>query len=177
MEGVERFKVRLLRHNPAWAAEFHKTRERIQLAWSENILAIEHVGSTAIPAIPAKPVLDVAVMVRSLEYLDTGALARLGYDFRGDQNEEKSRVLFVLRGENQLSLQHIHVYASDDPDFYRQVGFRDYLNTHPDAAEEYAALKQTLAERYPDDRASYTKGKAEFILRICRRLDCQEEII
>jgi len=171
MEGVERCKVRLLRHNPAWAAEFHKTRERIQLAWNENILAIEHVGSTAIPAIPAKPVLDVAVMVRSLEALDTGALTRLGYDFRGYQNEEKSRVLFVLRGKNQISLQHIHCYSENDPDFFRQVGFRDYLNTHPCAAEEYAALKRTLAAQFPEDRASYTEGKAEFIRNILDQLN------
>ncbi len=171
MEGVERYKVRLLRHNPAWAAEFHKTRERIQLAWNENILAIEHVGSTAIPSIPAKPVLDVAVMVKSIGGLDIEALIRLGYDFCGYQNEAKSRVLFVLRGENQISLQHIHCYSENDPDFFRQVGFRDYLNTHPCAAVEYAALKRTLAAQFPDDRAAYTKGKAEFIRNILDQLN------
>lgn len=177
MEGVERYKVRLLPHNEKWAEEFERVRAMLRQAWGENVLDIEHVGSTAIPAIPAKPVLDIAVMVKSLEHLDIEALTHRGYDFRGYQNESKTRVLFVLRGERQISLQHIHCYSKDDPDFYRQVGFRDYLNAHPDAAEEYAALKRTLSERYPDDRASYTKGKAEFILRICRRLDCWGESI
>ena len=166
MEGVERYKVRLLAHNPAWAAEFHRAKSLIENTWGENVLAIEHVGSTAIPSIPAKPVLDAAVMVRSLGQLDIEALTRLGYDFCGYQNEEKSRILFVLRGENQISLQHIHVYAENDPDFYRQVFFRDYLNAHPESAAEYAALKKSLATQFSDDRASYTKGKAAFIQKI-----------
>lgn len=166
MEGVERYRVRLLKHNPAWAAEFHRVRKLLERAWGENLLAIEHVGSTAIPAIPAKPVLDVAVMVKSLSELDVGILTRLGYDFRGYQNDSKTRVLFVLRGENQTSLHHIHVCAEGDIDFRRQVAFRDYLNSHPEAAREYAALKEKLAAEHADNRAAYTRGKAEFILNI-----------
>jgi GrpB-like predicted nucleotidyltransferase (UPF0157 family) len=127
------------------------------------------VGSTAIPAIPAKPVLDVAVMVKSVAALDTDALVKLGYDYRGPQNAEGTRVLFVLRGENQVSLHHIHVCEEGEADFYRQVAFRDWLNAHPEDARAYARLKEELAAQYPDDRAAYTKGKAEFILNICRK--------
>lgn len=175
MEGVERYKVRLLTHNPAWATEFHKVQLIIKEAWGENALAIEHVGSTSVPAIPAKPILDVAVMVKSLPDLDIDALTRLGYDYRGYQNPSETRVLFVLRGEDQISLQHIHVCAEGDIDFRRQVSFRDHLNAHPDAAMEYAELKEKLAAEHPDDRAAYTKGKTEFILNIYRKLGLTEE--
>jgi len=174
MEGVERYKVRLLRHNPAWAAEFYRIKSLLEGVWGDDLLAAEHVGSTAIPATPAKPVLDVAVMVRSLAALDREVLVRAGYDDCGWQNEPKTRLLFVLRGENQISLHHIHCYQEGDPEFYRQVGFRDYLNAHPESAQEYAALKERLAETHPDDRAAYTRGKAEFILRIHRAMDSRQ---
>ncbi len=171
MEGVERYKVRLLAHNEEWEREFARVRALIEQVWGEAVLAIEHVGSTAVPSIPAKPILDAAVMVRSLEALDTDALSGKGYDFCGYQGDSKERMLFVLRGEGQVSLQHIHVYQRDSAEFYRQTGFRDYLIAHPEAAEEYAAIKRGLAERFRDDRAAYTKGKEEFIRRILRRME------
>jgi len=99
MEGVERYKVRLLKHNPAWKDEFCRVHELLREVWGENAIAIEHVGSTAIPAIPAKPVLDVAVTVKSLEGIDAEALICRGYEDCGWQNAEKTRRLFVLRGE------------------------------------------------------------------------------
>lgn len=168
MEGVKRYSVRLLPHNPAWEAEFCRVHDLLREIWGGNLIRAEHVGSTAIPSIPAKPVLDAAVMLKSVEDMDAQALVSLGYEDCGYQNEERSRRLFVLRGENEISLQHIHCYGENDPDFYRQVFFRDYLNSHPAAAREYAKLKQRLAERFADDRASYTRGKAEFVKSILR---------
>ena len=171
MEGVERYKVRLLKHNPAWEDEFLRVKALLLRVWKENLLAAEHVGSTAIPAIPAKPVLDVAVLLKSLDALDADALTSLGYEDCGWQNEEKTRRLFVLRGEHGISLHHIHCYEENDPDFSRQVFFRDYLNAHPEAAREYAALKQALAGQFADNRAAYTKGKSEFIGQILRLME------
>lgn len=171
MEGVERYKVRLLMHNPAWAAEFHRVRETIRRAWGENVLAVEHVGSTAVPSIPAKPVLDAAVKLKSLDRMDAVALVRLGYEFCGEQGGGERRVLFVLRGEQQVSLQHIHCYEAGGTGFDRQVGFRDYLIAHPEEARAYAGLKERLAAQYADDRAAYTKGKEAFIREIHRKMD------
>lgn len=171
MEGVKRYEVRLLKHSPAWKKEFQQVHALLRKIWSGNLTAAEHVGSTAIPAIPAKPVLDVAVTVKSLDGIDAEALISLGYEDCGWQNAEKTRRLFVLRGDNELSLHHIHCYKENDPDFRRQVFFRDYLNAHPDAAAEYAALKESLAAKFSEDRASYTKGKAEFIARILRLME------
>lgn len=77
--------------------------------------------------------------------------------------------LFVLRGPGEISLQHIHCYDQTAPEFDRIVGFRDYLNAHPDAARLYEALKKDLAEKYPDNRPAYTKGKVDFIQNICEK--------
>lgn len=171
MEGVERYKVRLLKHNPAWDTEFQQVHTSLLKIWGGNLTSAQHVGSTAIPSIPAKPVLDVAVTVKSLDGLDVQALVSLGYEDCGWQNIEKTRRLFVLRGKDEISLHHIHCYEENDPDFLRQVFFRDYLNAHPEAAAEYAALKESLAAQFTNDRAAYTKGKAEFIGRILRLME------
>lgn len=77
--------------------------------------------------------------------------------------------LFVLRGPGEISLQHIHCYDQTAPEFDQIVGFRDYLNAHPNAARQYEALKKDLAEKYPDNRPAYTKGKEDFIQNICEK--------
>lgn len=170
MEGVERYKVRLLPNNPAWRAEFDRVRAVLEACWPQNILAIEHVGSTAVPSIEAKPILDVAVRLRSVAAMDTAALERQGYDCCGPQHGNEKYHLFVLRGADGASLHHIHCYDRSEPEFFQLVGFRDYLNAHSEAAAQYAALKRTLAARYPDDRQAYTAGKAAFIRSVYGRL-------
>lgn len=166
MEGVERYKVRLLPHNQAWEDEFSQVKIQLQAIWSDNIIDIQHVGSTAIPAICAKPILDVAVLLRSFQRMDIDAMKRLGYDYCGPQHGSDTYQLYVLRGENQISLRHIHCYDPQDKEFNQLIKFRDYLNAHPDTATQYARLKKELASRYPDDRSAYTKGKEKFILKI-----------
>lgn len=170
MEGVMRYKVRLLPHSPQWAAEYRQVKAAIETAWGANLLAIQHVGSTAIPAIHAKPILDVAVRLHAIERMDVQALTELGYDYCGPQQGNASYHLFVLRGPGQISLRHIHCYDAEDPGFAQLVGFRDYLNSHPQAALQYQRLKGQLARQYPDDRVAYTAGKAAFIEDIYKQL-------
>lgn len=170
MEGVERYRVRLLPHNTAWNKEFEQVQAMLKSCWKENILDIQHVGSTAIPSICAKPILDVAVKVKSFTALDKAALVQKGYDDCGPQGGKNTHILFVLRGLDQISLQHIHCYDQRDDEFDQLVGFRDYLNTHIEVALAYQALKISLAAEYPDDRQAYTRKKAPFILEIYRQL-------
>lgn len=171
MEGVERYKVRLLPHNPAWDEEFLQVKEELSACWPENIQDIQHVGSTAIPAICAKPILDVAVKMKSIASLNTEALVQRGYSYCGPCNASGSYHLFVLRGEDGISLRHIHCYAPDEPEFGQVVGFRDYLNAHPETARQYEALKRTLSAQYADNRAQYTAGKEAFILSVYKRME------
>lgn len=163
MEGVPRGKVRLLPHDPAWDAEFLTVKAEIQQLWSGNVLDIQHVGSTAIPTILAKPILDVAVLLRSIEAMDHQALEDLGYDYLGHHG---GGWLYVLRSGNGDSLRHIHCYPQGDLDFMRQVTFRDHLLSHPETAAEYEQLKCSLLERFAGDRAAYTSRKTEFIMGV-----------
>lgn len=166
MEGVERYQVRLLPHNAKWADEYQQVKSQIETVWGDNILDIQHVGSTAIHGIPAKPILDIAVRLCSIHNMNANALVNLGYDYCGPREGSDTYHLFVLRGENQISLRHIHCYDASDNEFFQLVGFRDYLNSHPDAAKEYSLLKEELARRYPKDRFAYTEGKEDFIKSI-----------
>lgn len=169
MEGVKRYCVRLLNHNEKWTEEFQKVKQSILEQWTDNVLDIQHVGSTAVHLICAKPILDVAVQLQSVQQMEPSLLEALGYDYCGIQHRNPLHHLFVLRGPGEISLQHIHCYDQRDPDFNRIVGFRDYLNTHPDAARQYETLKKDLAKKYPDDRIAYTNGKEHFIRSICEK--------
>lgn len=171
MEGVERYKVRLLPHNKEWENEFYQVKSQIEAIWNNNILDIQHVGSTAIYNICAKPVLDIAVKLNSIKKIDIDSMRLMGYDYCGPQHGIDTYHLFVLRGENQVSLRHIHCYDAHDKGFIQLVGFRDYLNSNSDAAKEYSELKKALASQYPKDRAAYTKGKENFIHRVYTMLD------
>lgn len=171
MEGVERYKVRLLPHNKKWGDEFRQVKSQIKAVWSDNVTDIQHVGSTAIRNIPAKPILDIAVRLNSIQNMDIDALKQLGYDYCGPRCDRNTYHLYVLRGKNQISLRHIHCYDVSDHEFFQLIWFRDYLNPHPDTAKQYSALKEKLAHLYPENRVAYTKGKEDFIQKIYALLD------
>lgn len=176
MQGVSRYSVQLMAHDPSWEQEFLEVKEMLYKAFPDGLLDVQWVGSTAIPAVSAKPVLDVAARFSSMKELDVKALTDKGYDYRGPQFGNENYHLFVLRKQDEasgeeISLQHIHCYGPDEPEFAQLVGFRDYLNSHPEEAAAYEALKRSLAAAHPDDRASYTKGKAAFIQSIFQKME------
>ena len=170
MEGVDRYGVRLLPHNPKWDEEFLAVAEEIKNCWGKNVIAIEHIGSTAIKLICAKPILDVAVKLKSIKKLDVNAMINLGYEYCGPRNEKGTRHLFVLRGDNEISLRHIHCYHKSENEFNLVVSFRDYLNSHPSDALKYQKLKTDLAKKMPNDRAAYTSAKDEFIRSVYEKI-------
>ncbi|WP_049762408.1 GrpB family protein [Lachnoclostridium phytofermentans] len=98
MEGVERNKVRLLSHNKEWENEFLQVKSQIETIWNNNILDIQHVGSTAISNICAKPILDIAVRVQSIKDMDVDSMRSIGYDYCGPQLGQDTYHLYVLRG-------------------------------------------------------------------------------
>ncbi len=177
MQGVERYKVRLLPHDERWRSEFEETKIRLRVLWKENVVDIQHFGSTSIQGVWAKPILDVAVVLKSFDELDAEAMTRAGYDDCGFQDPDHTRRLFVLRGDNEVSLHHIHCYEPDDADFKRCIGFRDYLNSHPKEAQEYSELKRKLAEKYPEDRFAYTDAKWGFVKSIYDALFLSDQAV
>lgn len=170
MEGVKRYEVKLVPHKDAWDGEYRETAAMLKEVWGEDILDIQHVGSTAIPSIKAKPILDVAVRLRSMQEMDIEALTSRGYEYCGPHFGSVEYQVFVLRGEGDISLHHIHVYGPAEPGFDQLVGFRDYLNSHPEAAKEYERIKISLSEVHATERSAYTKGKGEFIRSVYEKL-------
>ncbi len=162
MEGVERYEVRLLPHNNDWINEFEALKPVLATILGDNVLDIQHVGSTSIKNINAKPILDVAIKVISFSGLNIEGMKHHGYDYCGESGVS-GRQLFVLRKDGHVSLHHIHCYEADNIGFENQVCFRNHLNTHPNLAQQYNDLKHELAMKYPNDRYKYTDGKESFI--------------
>lgn len=165
MLGLEWKKVKLLPHEEAWNDEFLITKFEIARIWGENVLEIEHVGSTAIRSICAKPIIDVAVVVKSFQNMDVDAMEAAGYRYMGARNVNADRYLFAKyrEGSGELVTHHIHVYEPGNQDYINLVGFRDYLNSYPEAAEEYSAIKAKAADENPEDRFAYSDAKRNFI--------------
>jgi GrpB-like predicted nucleotidyltransferase (UPF0157 family) len=168
--GLKRGTVKLMPHNPEWAELFEKEKQLLKATFGDTIIAMEHVGSTAIPGIPAKPILDMNIGVESLEAaleMKDGFVA-LGYEHRPFVPEESFQGLreqeLYVRGpeEKRTHFAHVTVYGSDF--WARSILFRDYLLIHADRAQEYADLKTALADAHAADRISYTKAKAQFVL-------------
>ncbi len=170
MQGVERYKVKLLPHDPMWETEFLKVKVKIQEILKDNVIDTEHIGSTSIREIMAKPILDIAVVVKSFSKMNIKAMTHAGYDNCGLQKLDNDPYLFVLRRGNEISLHHIHCYEPGNIDFKRCIGFRDYLNAHPEEVKQYSELKIKLANQNPDNRSSYTQGKTEFIQSVYQKL-------
>jgi Uncharacterized conserved protein len=160
------FPILLTPHDPAWALRCAQERARIELAvGKENIARISHVGSTAVPGLVAKPTIDIL-----LEVADGCDLARLktaltadGYIFSAQPKNPPPHMMF-MKGYTPQGFAgqafHLHVrYGGDWDELY----FRDYLISHPEAAQDYGRLKQELKEEFEHDRDAYTDAKTEFV--------------
>ena len=167
MLGCERDRVTLLPYQPAWPSLFAEEAERLRLALGEHVLRVEHVGSTAVPGLDAKPILDIVVAVRDISGAAPfeEALAPLGYIHKAE-NDRPGRLYFVKRLPDDRSTHHLSITELDTECWFTHVAFRDYLRSHPEAREEYGKLKSALARRHHHDRAAYQEGKAAFIQHV-----------
>jgi GrpB-like predicted nucleotidyltransferase (UPF0157 family) len=165
MIGLERGVVRLAPYTTDWERLFEEERTRLQSAIGEHVLDIQHVGSTSIPGMTAKPIIDIAIAVESFEAASAciEPMKQIGYEYAGE-NGIPRRHYFVKR--NPATTHHVHMLEIASPEWANHLLFRDYLIGHPKAATEYAALKLKLAEAFPRDRDAYTDGKAAFIQHI-----------
>ena len=161
--GLKRDLVYLVPHNPRWKIEFGITKWHFIRIMGDDLLAVYHIGSTAIPSLSAKPILDIAVVIGGFETLMVYVkpLMVQGYEHR-PLHDNPDRWLFI-KGTRTIRTHHIHVFRYDSPDLADHLFFRDYLITHPAAAARYNKLKMNLASRYAEDRARYTHEKESFI--------------
>lgn len=168
MLGLARDRVELVPHDTAWQGCFQEEARRLRGALDEQVVQIEHVGSTAVPGLDAKPILDIVVAVRDLTQVAVfeAALGPVGYQHRADA-EDPGRLYFVKRlPDGHTTTHHLNLCRLGNECWITHVRFRDYLLAHPEAREEYQALKRDLAARFHSERAAYTEGKHTFIRRI-----------
>jgi GrpB-like predicted nucleotidyltransferase (UPF0157 family) len=157
-------------YDPAWLGSFRAVATRLRGALGGVALRIDHIGSTAVPGLAAKPFLDVQISVAAFEPLAAfrDPLEGLGYVFRAENPERTKRYFRGPPGERRT---HIHVRLRGHWSEQFAVLFRDYLRAHPAAAARYAALKAELAPRYRVDPRSYTDAKEPFIWATMREAD------
>ena len=164
MIGLERGVVRLVPYAAEWVQLFEVEKTALQLVLGAYVLDIQHVGSTAIPGMLAKPIIDIAIAVTDFEQARVciPLMEGLGYEYRGEQGIPR-RHMFAKGNPRTF---HVHMLESESLEWQNRLLFRDYLCQHPDAAREYAQLKLQLATQYPQDRVAYTDGKASFIQQL-----------
>jgi GrpB-like predicted nucleotidyltransferase (UPF0157 family) len=168
-------KVQVHPYNPDWPRHFEALQQRLWPAVSHLATAIEHVGSTAVPGLPAKPILDVDIVIPTRQHLSaiTAALADLGYQYRGNQgipDRDAYRLIEPVR------TQHLYVCPADSLPLHNHLALRDHLRANPNDRDAYARLKFELAQKFPNDIDSYIAGKTDFILKILAQYPCTKTV-
>ena len=161
--------VQLHPHDLAWAEVFELERARLQSLLPGSFIAVEHIGSTAVPGLAAKPIVDLQVAVAATrpQALYVGPLERLGYLFAPDP--ESPDFHFFGKPAERPRTYHLHVCVAGSEDERRHLTLRDYLRPHPDEGARYAARKREVAARHPQDRLAYIEGKADYVTALERR--------
>ncbi|NET37098.1 MAG: GrpB family protein [Cyanothece sp. SIO1E1] len=162
-------KVEVVPHNPQWQNAFKVESKLIAKALGQNIAAIHHIGSTAIPNIYAKPIIDLLVEVQAIARLDehTSVMELLGYEVMGAYGIPGRRY-FRKHNPAGIRTHHVHTFIVGSAQLERHLMFRDYMIAHPDVAQQYSQLKRQLAQAHPQDIEAYMDGKDGFIKAIDR---------
>jgi GrpB-like predicted nucleotidyltransferase (UPF0157 family) len=167
--------IEVVPYDPAWPQLFEEEVARLAAIFGPEIVAIHHIGSTAIPGINAKPIIDMLVEVRDIEKVDAfdATMSGLGYLPRGEFGIAGRR--FFIKGDENHRTHHIHMYQTGHPRIAYHLDFRDYLIAHPEEAQAYSRLKEDLARRYPTDIESYMAGKDGLIKELDHKAEAWKE--
>ncbi len=158
-------KVEVVPYNSVWKQKFIEEAKKIEKIFKEIFIDIYHIGSTAIPLVKAKPIIDIMVEVEDINKVNSynKQMEKLGYVALGEYGIPKRR--FFQKGGNKRT-HHVHIFEKGNPHIKRHIDFRDYLISNPKIAEEYSHLKEKLAKKYRHDIDKYQEGKDSFIKRI-----------
>lgn len=163
-------KVEVVAHSPQWRDAFEAEAKHVGAALGENVVAIHHIGSTAIPNIYAKPIVDLLVEVRDITEVDgqSSAIELIGYEVMGEFGIPGRRY-FRKNNREGIRTHQIHTFETGSAEVERHLAFRDYMIAHPGDAQRYSELKRRLAEEYPESIDGYMDGKDGFIKEMDRR--------
>jgi GrpB-like predicted nucleotidyltransferase (UPF0157 family) len=165
--------IEIVDYDPRWPVLFDEEAKRLRAILDPSlIVGLEHFGSTAVPALSAKPIIDILIAVRSLADARTSfveALQTLEYAYWAD-NPRKDRMFFVKGMPPFGSRRSHHVHVTEpDGEMWRRLAFRDYLRAHPEEARTYERLKRRLAAEYRGDRDAYTDAKSDYVETVMRK--------
>lgn len=157
--------IEVLPYSDEWPLAFEREADQLRAVFGGELLAMHHIGSTSVPGLSAKPIIDVMPVVREIAAVDslTDKMKELGYEAKGE-NGLPGRRYFQKGGDART--HHVHVYAEGADDIERHLAFRDYLRMHPERAREYGEWKERLARRHPADMAAYIRGKDGLVREI-----------
>ena len=160
-------KVIVMPYHKEWQTDFEKIKNELENAIGDMVIAIEHVGSTSVQGMSAKPCIDIDVVIKDYSVFDiiVGKLADIGYIHEGDLGI-KDREAFKYTDKPHLQTHHLYVCPQYSAELHRHITFRDYLRTHPEAANEYSKVKEKAAQLFPDDIDSYIEFKSPCIAKL-----------
>ena len=161
--------VEVVPYDPAWPQLFEEEAARIKQALGENCCEIHHIGSTSVPGLKAKPLIDILPVVYDLQKVDqaTPLMEAMGYEDKRDFGIA-FRHFFCKRQERRT--HNVHIFEIGSPEIEKHLIFRDWMRTHEGDRREYAQIKQQLADQFPDDSMAYSLGKNKFIKDILQKV-------
>ncbi|HGO6775922.1 TPA: GrpB family protein, partial [Legionella pneumophila] len=164
----EQHLIKVVPYDSSWSMQFEQEAEQIKKALGNNCIDIHHIGSTSVPGLAAKPVIDMIPVILDLSKVDSAntAMRTLGYEAKGEYGIPFRR--YFQKGDNQRT-HHAHVFELGNSEIERHLKFRDWMRSHPEDREAYARLKQELARQYSDDITAYCLGKEDFIAIIDKK--------
>jgi GrpB-like predicted nucleotidyltransferase (UPF0157 family) len=158
-------KVEVCSYNEHWKQIFINEASKLKSIFGDQLAAIHHIGSTSVPALQAKPIIDIMPVVKDIKVVNSynEKLIQHGYNPKGENGITGRR--YFEKGGNHRT-HHVHIYQDGSEEITRHLVFRDYLRTHPEAAKRYGELKQELAQQFPYNAHAYSSGKEQFVSEI-----------
>ena len=163
-------KVIVLPYDAAWKTAFEDIKREIQYALADLIIGIEHVGSTSVEGLSAKPCIDIDIIIQDYTAFDkiVKKLANIGYVHEGKLGIE-NREAFRYSNKPHLMTHHLYVCPQNSKELHRHIAFRDFLRNNPEAARQYGQIKETAAQLFPDDIDQYMAYKSPCIAELYKK--------
>ena len=167
--ALKRGIVELVNYDQTWQNDYKNEEKLLKKVLKDEIIEIHHIGSTSIPGLQAKPVIDILIVINDLKKIDKieEKLKKYDYENRGQQGVEDR--YFFAKGPEEARSHYIHFTEPNSATYYNQIYFKKYLLEHPEYIKKYCELKQELASKYANERPKYTKGKNEFITDVIKK--------
>ena len=164
--------VTLTPYDPKWPGVFEAERNSIVRAIGKHITSIEHIGSTSIPGMLAKPEIDILIGVTKIDSVSLWIkeLGELGYPYYQRFEEIEPQRRYFRKSDGIIPLIHVHVYEETDKKYTERIVFRDYLRTHPEVAADYIKHKEMIIEKLGNDRPTYSDAKSIYVVDTMKKI-------